>query len=76
MKITNIDSFIEEFKNGRNIWSRASIELAVREISRLKNQVQELEVQMKSKDIIIENQQNTIEYYAKKLLDYLGEIHG
>jgi len=76
MKITNIDSFIEEFKNGRDIWSRASIELAVREISRLKNQVQELEVQMKSKDIIIENQQNTIEYYAKKLLDYLGEIHG
>ena len=43
MKITNIDSFIEEFRNGRNIWSRASIELAVREISRLRKRNEELE---------------------------------
>jgi len=46
MKITNIDSFIEEFKNGRDIWSRASIELAVREISRLRNENQKLKLRL------------------------------
>ena len=43
MKITNIDTFIEEFRNGRNIWSRASIELAAREIKRLRKRIAELE---------------------------------
>lgn len=39
MKITNIDTLIEEFRNGRDIWSRTAIELAVREIERLKQRV-------------------------------------
>jgi len=43
MKITNIDTFIEEFRNGRDIWSRAAIELAVREIKRLRKRIAELE---------------------------------
>ena len=43
MKITNIDSFIEEFRNGRDIWSRTTVELAVREIERLRKRVHELE---------------------------------
>ena len=103
MKITDIDTFIEEFRNGRDIWSRASIELAVREIERLRKEnnklkvrlaasesatvlfevsemlkktqarVQELEVQLKSKDIIINNQQGRLNYYATK--DLLGGKH-
>ena len=98
MKITDIDTFIEEFRNGRDIWSRASIELAVREISRLRNEnhklkvrlaasesdlvlfevsemlkktqarVQELEVQLKSKEIVIDSKQKTINDYAQRLL--------
>jgi hypothetical protein len=39
MIITNIDTFVEEFRNGRDIWSRTAIELAVREIERLKQRV-------------------------------------
>lgn len=39
MKITDIDIFIKEFRNGRDIWSRTAIELAVREIERLKQRV-------------------------------------
>ncbi|PKN85923.1 MAG: hypothetical protein CVU46_09570 [Chloroflexi bacterium HGW-Chloroflexi-8] len=35
MKIKTVDDAIEEFRNGRNIWSRQTIELFVREISRL-----------------------------------------
>lgn len=46
MKITNIDSFIEEFRNGRDIWSRASIELAVREIERLRKENNKLKVRL------------------------------
>lgn len=38
MKITNIDTFIEEFRNGRDIWSRTAIELVVREIERLRKE--------------------------------------
>ena len=98
MKISNIDSFIEEFRNGRNIWSRAEIELAVREISRLRKEnnklkvriaacendlvllevsemlkktqarVQELEVQLKSKEIVINSKQQTINEVVKKLI--------
>jgi 6-phosphogluconate dehydrogenase len=99
MKITNIDTFIEEFRNGRDIWSKASIELVVREISRLREEnenlkrrlaaskndvvllevsgmlkktqerVQELEVHLKKKDIVISNQQARLKDYAKRLLD-------
>lgn len=43
MKITNIDTLIEEFRNGRDVWSRTTVELAVREIERLQARVQELE---------------------------------
>ena len=98
MKITDIDTFIEEFRNGRDIWSRASIELAVREIERLRKEnnklkvrlaasesatvlfevsemlkktqarVQELEVQLKSKEIVIDSKQKTINDYARRLL--------
>ena len=42
MKITNIDSFIEEFRNGRDKWSRTAIELVVREIERLRNETHKL----------------------------------
>ena len=98
MKITNIDSFIEEFRNGRDKWSRTAIELVVREIERLRNEthklkgrlaasendlvlfevsemlkktharVQELEVQLKSKEIVIDSKQKTINDYAQRLL--------
>lgn len=36
MKITTVDTLIDEFRNGRDIWSRNSVELAVREIERLR----------------------------------------
>ena len=47
MKITNIDMLIEEFRNGRDIWSRTTVELAVREIERLRKRIAELEVERK-----------------------------
>ena len=98
MKITNVDSFIEEFRNGRNIWSKASIELVIREIERLRKEnhklatrlaaldsdlvlfevsemlkktqarVQELEAQLKSKEIVIDSKQEEINRLAEKLL--------
>lgn len=46
MKITNIDSFIEEFRNGRDKWSRTAIELVVREIERLRNETHKLKVRL------------------------------
>ena len=46
MKITDIDTFIEEFRDGRNVWSRASIELVVREIVRLRKENEKLKVQL------------------------------
>jgi hypothetical protein len=46
MKISNIDSFIEEFRNGRGIFSRTSIELAVREIVRLRKENNKLKVRL------------------------------
>ena len=41
------------------------------EIEQLQKRVQELEVQLKSKDIIINNQQGRLNYYATK--DLLGD---
>lgn len=46
MKITNIDTFIEEFRNGRDIWSRAAIELAIREIERLRKENNKLKIRL------------------------------
>ena len=46
---------------------------ALDEIERLQKRVQELEVQLKSKDIIINNQQGRLNYYATK--DLLGGKH-
>jgi len=46
MKITDIYTFIEEFRNGRNVWSRASIELAVREIERLRKENNKLKLKL------------------------------
>ena len=43
MKINTVDTVIQEFRNGRDIWSRAAIELAVREIKRLRKRIAELE---------------------------------
>ena len=40
-------------------------------IERLQKRVEELEVQLKSKDIIINNQQGRLNYYATK--DLLGD---
>jgi hypothetical protein len=42
-------------------------------IEHLQKRVQELEVQLKSKDIIINNQQGRLNYYATK--DLLGGKH-
>lgn len=39
MKIITIDDAIEEFRNGKNVWSKASIELFVREIERLRKKL-------------------------------------
>jgi len=46
MKITNIFTFIEEFRNGRDIWTRNHIELAVREIRRLDKENQKLQLRL------------------------------
>ena len=44
---------------------------ALDHIERLQKRVEELEVQLKSKDIIINNQQGRLNYYATK--DLLGD---
>lgn len=46
MKIANIDTFVEEFRNGRDIWSRPAIELAVREIERLRKENNKLKLKL------------------------------
>lgn len=53
MKITTIDTFIEEFRNGINIWSKASIELVVREISRSRKRIEELEAEQQKRDELL-----------------------
>jgi len=50
MKITNIDTLIEEFRNGRNVWSRTVIELAVREIERLRKENHKLKVRLEASE--------------------------
>lgn len=44
-KTKTVDDVIEEFRNGRDVWSRNRVELFVREISRLRNHIAELEKQ-------------------------------
>jgi len=61
MKITNIDSFIEEFRNGRDIWSRTTVELAVREIERLQSRVQELEKENNRISVLLHNEMSQLE---------------
>ena len=46
MKITNIFTLIEEFRNGRDIWTRSHVELAVREIRRLDKENQKLQLRL------------------------------
>ena len=50
MKITTCDSFIEEFRNGRDIWSRTAVELAVREIERLRKENNKLKVKLEASE--------------------------
>ena len=61
MKITNIDSFIEEFRNGRDIWSRTTVELAVREIERLQSRVQELEKENNRISVLLHDEMSQLE---------------
>ena len=49
MKINTVDSIIQDFREGQNIFRRPSVELMVREISRLQARVQELEQGLKNK---------------------------
>jgi len=46
MKIINIFTLIEEFRNGRDIWTRNHVELAVREIRRLDKENQKLQLRL------------------------------
>ena len=46
MKITDIDSSIEEYGDGKDIWSGTAIERTVREISRLRNENQKLKLRL------------------------------
>jgi hypothetical protein len=43
MKINTVDTVIQDFRDGQNIFRRPSVELMVREISRLQARVHELE---------------------------------
>ena len=61
MKITNIDTLIEEFRNGRDIWSRTTVELAVREIERLQSRVQELEKENNRISVLLHNEMSQLE---------------
>jgi hypothetical protein len=46
MKINTVDAFISEFRNGREIFSRRSINLVVREISQLRNENEKLRAEL------------------------------
>lgn len=46
MKITTVDTLIDEFRNGRDIWSRNSVELVVREIERLRKENNKLKLKL------------------------------
>lgn len=43
MKINTVETVIQDFQDGQNIFRRQSVELMIREISRLQSLVQELE---------------------------------
>ena len=43
MKINTVDTVIQDFRDGQNIFRRPSVELMVREISRLNKRIAELE---------------------------------
>ena len=43
MKINTVDTVIQDFRDGQNIFRRSSVELMVREISRLNKRIAELE---------------------------------
>lgn len=62
MKINTVETIIEAFLDGQNIFRRPSVELLVREIERLRTQ-------LKSKEIIIECKQEEINELADKLID-------
>ena len=60
-----------EFSHGT--YCEKYLERALDHIERLQKRVEELEVQLKSKDIIINNQQGRLNYCATK--DLLGGKH-
>ena len=61
MKTNTVETIIDDFRSGQNIFRRPSVELLVREIERLRTQ-------LKSKEIVIEAKQQTINKLAKKML--------
>lgn len=66
----NCDARVNSFDD----WNHRPIEDALQsEITRLTQRVQELEAQLKSKEIIIDSKQQEINKLAKKLLKKLGD---
>ena len=63
MKINTVDTVIQDFREGQNIFRRPSVELMVREISRLQARVQELE--RINKDMV-RGQEKLCEYVASQ----------
>jgi len=47
MKINTVETIIDDFRSGQNIFRRPSVELLVREVSRLQSRVAELEAENK-----------------------------
>lgn len=45
--VNTVDTVIQDFRDGQNIFRRPSVELIVREISRLQARVAELEQELK-----------------------------
>ena len=48
MKINTVDTVIQDFREGQNIFRRPSVELMVREISRQAKRIEELEIHNKN----------------------------
>ena len=61
MKTNTVETIIDDFRSGQNIFRRPSVELLVREIERLRTQ-------LKSKEIVIEAKQQIINKLAAKML--------
>lgn len=75
MKITTVDTLIDEFRNGRDVWSRTTVELAVREIERLRKRIAELEAERRWIPVSERLPEEDDNYLILAFIDGIGEYY-